>query len=93
MKYLTWLLKAVIFFVLFAFALNNQAPVELHFFFGTQWQAPMVLVVLATFVLGMFTGIVVMLPLWLKARRGAKLATKPQPTFPFSSEKQSTHGT
>lgn len=69
MKYLAWLLKAVIFFVLFAFALNNQAPVDLHFFFGTTWQAPMVLVVLSTFVLGLFAGIVVMVPLWLNARR------------------------
>lgn len=78
LKYFTWLLKAVIFFVLFAFALNNQAPVELHFFFGTQWQAPLVLVVLAAFVLGMFAGIVVMLPLWLGARRQAK-PTNPVP--------------
>ena len=30
MKYLAWLLKAVIFFVLFAFALNNQDAVVLH---------------------------------------------------------------
>ncbi|HRK40031.1 MAG TPA: LapA family protein [Burkholderiaceae bacterium] len=69
MKYIAWLLKAVIFFVLFAFALNNQAPVNLHFFFGTVWQAPMVLVVLGTFVLGLFAGILVMVPIWLNARR------------------------
>lgn len=69
MKYLAWLLKAVIFFVLFAFALNNQDAVVLHLFFGTTWQAPMVLVVLATFVLGLFAGIAVMLPLWWAARR------------------------
>lgn len=68
-KYLAWLLKAVIFFVLFAFALNNQDAVVLHLFFGTTWQAPMVLVVLATFVLGLFAGIAVMLPLWWAARR------------------------
>ena len=94
MKYFTWLLKAVIFFVLFAFALNNQAPVDLHFFFGTRWQAPMVLVVLATFVLGMFAGIVVMLPLWLAARRQAK-ATPMPPAAPPSppNDEPSLHGT
>lgn len=91
MKYFTWLLKAVIFFVLFAFALNNQAPVDLHFFFGTRWQAPLVLVVLATFVLGMFAGIVVMLPLWLAARRQAKAATPPVATP--STDEQTLHGT
>ena len=47
MKYLLWLLKAAIFFTLFAFALNNQQTVTVHFFFGTFWQAPLVLVVLA----------------------------------------------
>ena len=91
MKYFTWLLKAVIFFVLFAFALNNQAPVELHFFFGQQWQAPMVLVVLATFVAGMFAGIAVMLPLWLAARRQAKASTVT--TAPRTAEDTTVHGT
>ncbi|OYY53416.1 MAG: hypothetical protein B7Y54_03045 [Polaromonas sp. 35-63-240] len=38
MKYLMWLLKAAIFFTLFAFALNNQQTVSVHFFFGTAWQ-------------------------------------------------------
>lgn len=90
LKYLTWLLKAVIFFVLFAFALNNQAPVDLHFFFGTQWRAPMVLVVLATFVLGMFAGIAVMLPLWLSARR--QLKAIPQPAS-STHEEMPPHGT
>ena len=47
MKYLMWLLKAAIFFTLFAFALNNQQDATVHFFFGTQWRAPLVLVVLA----------------------------------------------
>ena len=35
MKYLVWLLKAAIFFTLFAFALNNQQDATVHFFFGT----------------------------------------------------------
>lgn len=72
MKYFAWLLKAVIFFVLFAFALNNQEPVSLHLFFGTTWQTPLVLVVLATFVIGLFAGIAIMLPLWWAARRQAR---------------------
>jgi uncharacterized integral membrane protein len=93
LKYFTWLLKAVIFFVLFAFALNNQAPVDLHFFFGTRWQAPLVLVVLATFVLGMFAGIVVMLPLWLAARRQAKAVAFPVAPAPPSTQEQTFHGT
>lgn len=80
MKYVTWLLKAVIFFVLFAFALNNQEAVDLNLFFGTTWQAPLVLVVLASFVLGLFAGIAVMLPLWWSAKKVAL----PQGTTPTS---------
>ena len=53
MKYLLWLLKAAIFFTLFAFALNNQQDATVHFFFGTQWRAPLVLVVLTAFAAGL----------------------------------------
>nr|WP_068167043.1 LapA family protein [Hydrogenophaga taeniospiralis] len=69
MKYLMWLLNAAIFFALFAFALNNQEPVTLHLFFGVQWQAPLVLVILVALILGVFLGVAVMLPLWLRARK------------------------
>lgn len=69
MKYLTWLLKAAIFFTLFAFALNNQQTVAVHFFFGTMWQAPLVLVVLVTFSCGLSMGILVMMPRWWKKHK------------------------
>lgn len=71
MKYLMWLLKAAIFFTLFAFALNNQQTVAVHFFFGTLWQAPLVLVVLLTFACGLAMGVLVMMPRWWKKRRSA----------------------
>ena len=64
-----WLLNAAIFFVLFAFALNNQEPITLRLFFGAQWQAPLVLVLLLTLLLGVVLGVIVMLPLWLRARK------------------------
>ncbi|MEO7159733.1 MAG: LapA family protein [Polaromonas sp.] len=71
MKYLMWLLKAAIFFTLFAFALNNQQTVAVHFFFGTLWQAPLVLVVLVTFACGLALGVLVMMPRWWKKRKTA----------------------
>ena len=67
MKYVLWLLKAAIFFTLFAFALNNQHVVSVHFFFGTVWQAQLVLVVLAVFSAGMALGVLVMMPRWWKS--------------------------
>ena len=71
MKYLTWLLKAAIFFTLFAFALNNQHEVTVSFFFGTVWRAPLVLVVLAAFALGLAVGALGMVPRWWRQRRQA----------------------
>lgn len=74
MKYLLWLLKAAIFFTLFAFALNNQQDATVHFFFGTAWTAPLVLVVLTAFALGLFVGVLGMVPRWLKHRAAAREA-------------------
>jgi putative membrane protein len=74
MKYFLWLLKAAIFFTLFAFALNNQQDVTVHFFFGTQWRAPLVLVVLAAFALGLVIGALGMVPRWWKHRALARRA-------------------
>jgi putative membrane protein len=68
------LLKAAIFFTLFAFALNNQHEAVVHFFFGTTWQAPLVLVVLAAFILGVAIGVLGMVPRWWKHRRLAQHA-------------------
>lgn len=72
MKYFLWLLKAAIFFTLFAFALNNQQDATVHFFFGTSWTAPLVLVVLAAFALGLIVGVLGMVPRWLKHRNAAR---------------------
>ena len=74
MKYLLWLLKAAIFFTLFAFALNNQQDATVHFFFGTAWTAPLVLIVLAAFALGLFVGVLGMVPRWWQHRSAAKKA-------------------
>ena len=73
---LQWLLKAAIFFTLFAFALNNQADVTVRFFFGYQWTAPLVLVVLITFAAGLLLGVLGMVPRWWRQRRAAAQARK-----------------
>ena len=53
-RLLKWILKAAVFFVLFAFALNNQQDATVHLAFGQQWRAPVTLIVLG--VLGMLPG-------------------------------------
>jgi uncharacterized integral membrane protein len=71
-----WILRAAIFFALFAFALNNQHDVTVHLFFGTEWRAPLVLVVLAAFAAGLAAGVLAMVPRWWKQRRAASRARR-----------------
>ena len=71
MKYFLWLLKSAIFFTLFAFALNNQQDASVHFFFVTQWRAPLVLVVLTAFAAGLVVGVLGMVPRWWRHRAEA----------------------
>lgn len=72
MRALNWLWRGFLFFVLFAFALNNQHPVEVRWFFGYTWQAPMVFIVLAVFALGCAAGVFAMVPSWWRHRRDAR---------------------
>lgn len=75
------------FFTLFAFALNNQQDATVHFFFGTSWTAPLVLVVLAAFALGLIVGVLGMVPRWLKHRNAARST---QATVPAAAEAPAT---
>ena len=77
MRALAWLVRALVFFTLFAFALNNQQEVAVHWFFGFEWHAPMVIVVLAAFAAGCAIGVLAMVPSWWRQRRAAGLAAPP----------------
>lgn len=70
---LRWILKASVFFLLFAFALNNPQDVTVHFYFGHAWTAPMILVILVVFTLGVATGVLGML-----AGRSRRKADRPE---------------
>jgi putative membrane protein len=73
---------------LFAFALNNQHDAVVHFFFGTTWQAPLVLVVLSAFVVGVTVGVRGLVPRWWGPRRQAKQA----PANANTPQADPTHG-
>ena len=75
MRALVWLVRAAVFFTLFAFALNNQHASSVHWFFGYEWRAPMVFIVLAAFGLGCAFGIFAMVPSWWRHRRIARRET------------------
>ncbi len=76
MRILVWLFRAFLFFTLFAFALNNLHPVTVHWFFGVQWAAPLVIVVLVAFGSGCALGVLAMVPAWWKHRRRAREGTE-----------------
>jgi putative membrane protein len=73
-----WLIRAAIFFALFAFALNNQQEAGIRWFFGQEWRAPMVFIVLAAFGMGCAFGVFAMVPSWWRQRRVARKHA-PQP--------------
>ena len=72
MRIFVWLIRAAIFFTLFAFALNNQQEAGVRWFFGQEWRAPMVFIVLAAFALGCALGVFAMVPSWWRHRRVAR---------------------
>ncbi len=83
MRFLIWLLRAFIFFTLFAFALNNQQSATVRWFFGVDWHAPMVIVVLIAFAGGCAIGVLAMVPSWWRQRQVAKKhAPPPLPVAP-----------
>lgn len=74
MRSFAWALRGFIFFALFAFALNNQQETVVHWFFGFEWRAPMVIIVLAAFAAGCAIGVLAMVPAWWRHRRVAQRA-------------------
>ncbi|MCA0326155.1 MAG: LapA family protein [Proteobacteria bacterium] len=91
-RLLKWILKAAVFFALFAFALNNQQDATVHLLFGRQWRSPMTLIVLAAFALGMVVGVLGMLPGWWSRRAAPPQATPPPPAPPDDTLSTPPHG-
>lgn len=84
MRFLVWLVRAFVFFALFAFALNNQQEAIVRWFFGVEWRAPMVIVVLIAFAAGCAIGVLAMVPSWWRHRRVARRVA-PEPVLPAAA--------
>ena len=61
MRALLWACRICIFLFLLAFALKNTDPVSVRFFLDTDWQAPLVIIVLAFFAGGAALGVLSLL--------------------------------
>ncbi|MFM7801946.1 MAG: lipopolysaccharide assembly protein LapA domain-containing protein, partial [Limnohabitans sp.] len=73
------------------FALNNREEVSVRFFWDMEWRAPMVLVLLVVFAIGVVVGVAGMVPRWWQQRRIAKKALQtPVPVNSKSHAEQTT---
>jgi uncharacterized integral membrane protein len=69
MRSLSWLLRALLFIALLGFAVKNDQPVSLRYFFGYEWQSPLVVVLFLFFAAGAIIGVLAMLVYLLQQRR------------------------
>ena len=57
MRYLRWVLLAVVFLLLFGLSLENTDTVALRYFLGWRWDAPLSLLLFVFFVAGVVLGL------------------------------------
>ncbi len=60
MRYFNWLIRGVVFLVLLGFAFKNGEHITLRYFFGYEWQLPLVLALLMFFAAGAAFGVLAM---------------------------------
>jgi putative membrane protein len=68
-RQLSWLLRALLFLAIFAFALMNTDTVKLRFLPGQTWDTPMIVVLLLFFACGAAIGVLACLSRLLGQRR------------------------
>ena len=69
MRYLTWFVRIVLFLLLLGFAVKNAETVKLQYYFGYEWQAPLMLILLVFFTLGVAIGVLACLGKIFRQRR------------------------
>lgn len=69
MKYLIWLLRGMLFLILLSFAVKNDQPVVLSYFFGYEWHTSLILVLLLFFAVGAGIGMLALLGNLLRQRK------------------------
>jgi uncharacterized integral membrane protein len=57
MKFFVWLIRVLVFVLLLVLALANTQSATLNFLAGYSWQAPLILIGLAFFVVGLLAGL------------------------------------
>ncbi|KLU27949.1 membrane protein [Caballeronia mineralivorans PML1(12)] len=68
MKFFVWLIRVLVFVLLLVLALLNKQSATLNFLAGYFWQAPLILIALAFFVVGLLAGLLSLLPSLFRLR-------------------------
>lgn len=68
-KVFVWLLRIVVFVGLFGLAIKNSGPMELRFFLDQAWTAPVSVVILAVFAIGVAVGLTAALGVFIRPDR------------------------
>ena len=85
MRYISWALRILLFLLLFGFALKNTDPVAVRFYLGSQWEAPLAMVVLVFFGVGALAGVAACLTYVYRQRREVlhlRKEARAKPTVP-----------
>lgn len=69
MRYIYKLMAILLFLLVLGFALKNNAPVELRYYLGIAWRAPLSLILLISFFAGTLMGIAAFLSSFTRQRR------------------------
>jgi uncharacterized integral membrane protein len=69
MRTVSLILKIVLFVLVLVFAARNTEVVTVRYFPGSEWQAPLVFVLLAVFAIGIVLGLGAALPRIVRQRR------------------------
>jgi len=69
MRIFNWLLRVILFIALLGFAIKNDQPITLRYFFGYEWQSSLVVVLLLFFAAGAIAGVLAIFINVLQQRR------------------------
>ena len=74
-----WFLRIVLFLVLLGFTVKNAETVTLRYYFGYEWQAPLILIILLSFALGLAIGVMSCLGKIFRQKREITTARRKYP--------------
>lgn len=69
MRYVVWFARITLFLLLLGFAAKNSDPVVVSYYFGAEWRAPLVFVMLICLCAGVVLGILATLGRVFRQRR------------------------